>query len=225
MPDVILIPYDTNSNYVDLRPICDPNMNCTSLPMQVARGTQITDANGTRQATLLFPRGTTATMTLANGSAANLTDFYVRLTEYTVGPNGVRAMAADLPPTSAYTYFVEYSVNEAEAAGATLVFFSQPIISYTENFLAFPVGSFVPSGNYDRQQGVWLRSPNGRVIRILSITNGMANLDLNGSGVAADAAALAAMGIGDEERQNLALLYASGQSLWRVQVDRFWAIN
>ena len=53
----------------------------------------------------------------------------VRATEYTVGGTGPKAMPALLPPLSAYTYAVEFSVDEAQAAGATTVQFSQPVVS------------------------------------------------------------------------------------------------
>ena len=135
------------------------------------------------------------------------------------------AMPAGLPPTSGYTYEVEFSVDEAEAAGATRVSFSQPVMSYTENFLHFPVGTIVPYGEYDRTKGVWIPMPNGLVIQILSIDTGLATLDLTGSGLAADAPALAALGISPEERQTLATLYTAGQTLWRVPLSYFLALK
>ena len=225
LPDVILVPYDAHANPIDLSRVCDVNMICTSHPMQVARGGVVTDANGTRQATLLVPTGTTAVMTLPDGSAVPLISLTVRATEYTVGPNGPAAMPAQLPPTSAYTYEVEFSVDEADAAGATRVTFNPPLISYTENFLNIPAGIIVPSGEYDRTKGVWMPEPNGLVIKILSITDGMANLDLDGSGNAADPTALAALGIGSDELQNLATLFAAGQTLWRVPIDHFLSLK
>src|SRR5262249_26078376 len=139
-------------------------------------------------------------------------------TEYTVGANGPAAMPAQLPPSSGYTYAVELSVDEAVAAGATDVQFSQPIYTYVENFLHFPVGGIVPVGYLDRQRGVWLPSTNGRVIKILRITNGLADLDTNGDGAVDDVATLAALGATDAERQRLADLYQPGQSLWRVPI-------
>lgn len=40
----------------------------------------------------------------------------------------------------------------------------------------------MPSGSYDTQQGVWIPSANGRVVKILSINAGTADLDVNGAG-------------------------------------------
>jgi len=225
VPDVILVPFDAHANLIDLSEICDVNMNCTSHPMQVARGGVVTDADGTRQATLFFPSGTSAVMTLADDSAVPLTTLTVRATEYTIGPDGPKAMPADLPPTSGYTYEVEFSVDEGNDAGATRVTFTPALISYTENFLNFPVGTIVPSGEYDRKKGLWLPEPNGLVIKILSITNGQADLDLTGSGQPADATALAALGISTEELQELASLYPVGQTLWRVPIDHFLGLQ
>ncbi|MEO8135101.1 MAG: hypothetical protein ABI831_14100 [Betaproteobacteria bacterium] len=215
-PDVALIPLDSRVTAIDL---------AGAATVRVAQGNPVTDADGARQATILFPAGTVATMTLANGSTAGLTTFNVRATEFTVGSNGPKMMPATLPPTSGYTYEVEYSIDEADAAGATRVTFSDPLISYTQNFLGFPVGALVPSGEYDRKKALWIATESGRVIKILSISQGLAALDINGSGMAASAPALAAMGIGTEERQQLALLYPSGQSLWRVPISHFLALD
>jgi len=122
---------------------------------------------------------------------------------------------------------VELSSDEAISAGAQSVVFSQPVIQYVENFLAFPVGSEVPAGYYDRALGAWVASANGLVIKILGATNGLADLDLTGTGAAASASDLAALGISDAERQELATLYQPGQSLWRVPVTHFtpWDYN
>ena len=49
----------------------------------------------------------------------------------------------------------------------------------------------------------------------------MADLDLDGSGLPANAGALAALGITASERQSVASLYATGQSLWRVPLNHF----
>jgi len=147
----------------------------------------------------------------------------VRATEYTVGPGGPAAMPAALPSTSAYTYAVELSADEAAAAGAMAVQFTQPVVLYVENFLQFPVGESVPVGSYDRVQGLWVPSQNGRIIKIISSTAGLADLDTNGDGVADAAAILATLGISNAERQRLASLYQTGQSLWRISLTHFSA--
>ena len=71
----------------------------------------------------------------------------------------------------------EFSVDEAIIAGATSVVFGQPVVSYLENFLGFPVGWDVPFGQYDRGKAAWVASQNGRVIKILGVSAGAANLD------------------------------------------------
>jgi RHS repeat-associated protein len=205
-PDVILIPPDTQVTTVDLT---------SQAPIQIARGSVITDTDGTRQATLLVPQGTQATMVMPNGSTQPLTTLSVRATEFTVGPNGPQTMAAELPPTSAYTYAVDLSADEASAAGAQ-VRFANPLPLYVENFLKFPVGIDVPFGSYDNALAAWLASENGRVVKILSITGGTADLDTTGSGSADNGVAL---GITTAERRQLASLYAPGQSLWRMTVN------
>lgn len=199
-----------------------------STPFQVARSSPVSDTRGSRKATLLFPQGITATINLANGTSQPLTgNWNVRATEYTVGPNGPSAMPADLPPTSAYTYAAELSIDEAVTAGATGITFNQPVINYTQNFLNFPVGAIVPVGYYDRQQGQWIPSQNGRVIKILSISSGSASLDISGNGTAATSGELAALGVTPAEQQQLATLYQVGQTLWRVSLTHFssWDSN
>ncbi len=218
LPPVRLITADPNVTTIDL----------TSSAMQVARGSTIADADGSRRATLLFPFGTQATMVFPNGTTQPLTPtLHVHATEYTVGPNGPATMPAELPPTSGYTYATEFTVDQAVAAGAKRVRFTPSLISYNENFLNLPVGIVVPVGSYDRDRGTWLANDNGRVIKILSISGGLANLDIDGSGTPASAAALAALGVTDAERQQLASLYSAGQSLWRVPISHFspWDYN
>lgn len=166
LPDVVMIALDPNVTTIDL---------AANIPIQVARGSVISDTDGMRQETLLFPQGITAVMSLTNGTTQTLTTLHVRSTEYTVGDNGLKTMPAALPANSAYTYASEFSADEAVAAGATNLRFSQPIVSYNENFLNFPVGANVPLGYYDRSHGVWVSADNGRVIKLLSITSGLAN--------------------------------------------------
>lgn len=213
LPDVVLIQLDSQVTTVDLT---------SSDPMQVAQGSPVTDGDGTRQATLLVPQGTTAELVLPDGTTQTLTHLDIRATEYTVGENGPQAMPAELPPSSGYTYAVEYSVDEALTAGATTVRFNQPVYHYVENFLDFPVGMIVPVGYYDKQQAAWLPSDNGRVIKIVSITAGLADLDTDGDDVADNEAAL---GITEAERQQLTSLYTAGQSLWRVPLTHFSPID
>jgi RHS repeat-associated protein len=141
-------------------------------------------------------------------------------------------MPGELPPTSGYTYAVELSADEAAAAGANEIRFDRPVPVYLENFLGFPAGTVVPAGYYDRSRAFWLAAgQDGRVIQVLSVTGGIASLDLDGSGQAASSSALLALDISDAERQALASLYSAGQSLWRVPVTHFtpydfnWALQ
>ncbi len=191
--------------------------------IQTARGSVVSDADGTRQSTLLIPPATTAEIVLADGTTQAVTSLHIRSTEYTVGENGPQAMPAPLPPYSGYTYAVELSADEVPE-GAELVF-SQPLVHYVENFIGFPVGSAVPTGYYDRKQGAWIAAENGRVIEILEIRGGTAILDTDGDGAEDDAATLAALDVTPEEQQSLAGLYPAAASqplsLWRVPIPHF----
>ncbi|MBI4954921.1 MAG: hypothetical protein HY908_23060, partial [Myxococcales bacterium] len=137
---------------------------------------------------------------------------------YTVGPLGPKAMPGELPPASAYTYAVEIGADEAVAAGATSVRLSAPAAFYVENFLSLPVGAHVPLGAFDLGRGEWLAEPDGRVVKVVGVSGGAAELDVDGDGLADDASALAALGVSDEERGVLAQLYGVGAALWRVQI-------
>ena len=138
-----------------------------------------------------------------------------------------RRCPADLPSTSGYTYAVELSADEAIQAGATRSTFAPALAFYVENFLNFPVGGAVPIGYYDRAQAAWVASNDGRIVRVVGTNaDGRAELDIDGD-AAADAAALAALGVTDGERQKLATLYQPGQTLWRVSIPHFtpWDCN
>jgi RHS repeat-associated protein len=194
----------------------------------VARGPVVTDTDGTRRSTLLVPSGTTADLVLQNGShqAASGT-WAVRQTELTVGDDGERRMPAPLPPTSAYTYAVDLSIDQATTANAKRTEFSQPLWHYNENFLGFPAGTAVPAGYYDQDKHAWVPSQNGIVLDVVSETGGRADVDITGDGVADGATPLAAIGMTDDERAKLAALYDPGASLWRVGITHFsfWDFN
>ncbi len=156
-PDVVLLPLDPQVTTVDLT---------AATSLQVAQmGSMMSDADGSRQATLLFPPGTQAQLVMPDGSTQPMTMLNVRATEYTVGANGPNAMPGELPPSSGYTYAVELSADEAIAAGAKDVLFSSPIPFYLENFVGFPVGSLVPTGFYDRDKGQWVASERAKSSR------------------------------------------------------------
>jgi len=213
--DVVLVQYDQNVTAIA------SNSSLT----QVARGSLSQDVDGSRRATLAFQPGTSASIILQDGTVEQIASLNVRLTEFTVGENGPKAMPAILPPQSGYTYCVELSADEAVSRNARKVEFSQPVSFYLENFLNLPTGVIVPVGFYEKELGRWVASDNGKVITILSISSGYADLDVDGSGLAAGAEALATLGITDQERQTLAGIYPVGHSLWRAQVSHFSTID
>ncbi|WP_242344342.1 RHS repeat-associated core domain-containing protein [Anaeromyxobacter terrae] len=217
LEDVILLPHDARVTRVAM------GISAT----QVARGSAVDDGAGVRQATVVFPPGTYAGISLPDGTSQQLSTMNVRFTEYTATPYGKKAMPGELPPTSAYTYAIELGADEAVAAGATEVKFNQAVAMYIENYLAFPVGGRVPVGYYDRAKGKWVPSNDGRVVAILGVNAGLAALDVDGSGFEATPTQLSALGITDAERIELAGLYQAGRSLWRVQVTHFtpWDCN
>lgn len=200
LPDVVLIPHDPQVTSVDT--------SGNSAMLQVARGSVISDASGTRQATVLFPAGTGGDADVCQrrdadgGVTQTVAGLSVRATEYTVGASGLAAMPAQLPPDSAYTYTVALSADEADAAGATGITFTQPVYYYVQDFLGFPAGITVPVGYYDQAKGAWVASDSGRVITIITTTNGLAELDVDGSGNPAITSTLQALGITTAEQLN-----------------------
>lgn len=218
LPDVVMTRYDDRVTRIDLN---------ADEPMQTARGTPVTDADGDRTATVMFPAGVVAEMVMPDGSREALGTLDVRATEYTVGPDGPDAMPGELPPTSAYTYAVELSVDQALDAGARSVEFSEPVPFYVENFLDFPVGIDVPTGYYDREKAQWIASEDGRIVEILDIVEGQAVLDVTGSGNPASADELEALQITEVELGELAQTYEVGHVLWRSPITHFtpWDCN
>ncbi len=213
--DAIMLPVDPQTTTINL----------TQQAQQVAVGSVSTDDNGTRQAVLVVPAGTQAMMDLPDGTTVALDTFNVHITEFTVGDAGPSAMPAPLPLNTQYTYAVDYSTDEGLAAGAKSVRFTQPIYHYSENFLGFPVGTGIPAGYYDRSLHAWVPSQNGAVVEVLSVENGLAQLDVDGSGNPAASDWRQAMGITDNELAFVAQRYQPGQTLWRVPVPHFTALD
>ena len=218
VPDVILAPQDS---------VATPVQFGTNAPAQLAMSSPQTDEAGTRAATVFIPSGTAATMVMPDGSSQLVANLTIRVTEFTVGTNGPKAMPAALPPTSGYTYCADFSSDEGVRMGAKSIQFSQPVPIYVDNFLDVPVGTLVPIGYYDRSRGVWVAASNGIVLRVLGATNGAALIDLHGKGQAETPDTLAANGFTGEELQRLAVLYTAGKTIWRSPVPHFsiWDFN
>lgn len=215
LPDVVMIQADPAVTTVNL----------TAPGIKVARSSLVTDSHGSRRHTLFFPQGTTAQMVMPDNSRRPISTMSVRATEFTVGANGPETMPASLPPASAYTSAVVFTADEAKAAGAKDVIFNTSIPLYIENYLNMAVGTQVPMGSYDPDRAAWVASANGRVIKILSVSAGAANVDTDGDGVADSGGTL---GITLAERQQLAITFTVGQSLWRMQINHFdfpWDAN
>ena len=216
VPDVVMIGLDPQVTTIDLT---------SAEPMQVAAGSEVTDADGTRTAVVMIPQGTTATITLPDGSSQNIETLNIRATEYTVGASGQMSMPGSLPPASGYTYAVELSVDEAIANGVKVdgkdVVFNQPVSHYVDNFLDFPVGEIVPVGYYNNDKGSWTAYDNGLVIGIVGVSGALADVDVDGDNIADSGTALSDLNITDAERTQLALRYNTGDSLWRVQIRHF----
>jgi len=211
VPDVVMVPLDSQVTTIDL----DQGVTL------MAESSVSDDVDGQRHSAVIFPAGTSAELQLPGGGTQAISSLNIRATEYTVGENGPAAMPGILPTTSAYTYAVELSADEALAGGATGVTFNQPVFNYVENFLDFPVGVAVPTGYYDHEKSHWVASKNGLVIKIVSISGGLADIDVDGDDIADTGTALSDLGFTDAEREKLGAAYSAGQSLWRVPMTHF----
>ncbi len=212
VPDVVVTPLDVATTSINL---------ADTSGYQVARATTVTDSDGSRTATLVFPPGTQALLN-SGTSSVPITNLTVRATEYTVGATGPAAMPGNLPANVGYTYAVEFTADEELALGVNAdIQFSSPIVSYTDNFLHFTAGVHIPVGSYDRTTGAWVALPDGLAINIVSITGGLANIDVTGDGVADPPATLAALGITPAEQAEIATIYPTPTSIWRVPIPHF----
>ncbi|MDD5482365.1 MAG: hypothetical protein PHP98_01745 [Kiritimatiellae bacterium] len=212
LPEVRLISFD---------PVATPvQFGAGATNAQAARASAVMDQDGTRQATVVVPSGVQAYLVDDAGVTQAVNQLTMRFTEYTVGSNGPACMPAELPSSSFYTYCVELAADEAEGKA---VKFDRPVSFYVDNFMGMPVGLNVPAAYYEwKGCPGWMAEPDGVVLQILAVNElGLAEIDLNGDGLAEDEAGLEEWGIAPEERSELAKLYAPGKSLWRVQVARF----
>ena len=184
------------------------------------QSTQVTDEFGSRSATMVFTGDNHAWLVDENGNdVQELTTITTRATEYTTP----ESMPAVLPPTSAYTYCAELSVD-----GAQRVRFEKPVIIWVDNFLGFDVGMVVPVGYYDRNRGVWVPSDNGVVVKLLDTdSDGIVDaLDADGDDQPDD---LNSNGSFSDEVTGLndARTYQPDSTFWRVAVTHFtpWDCN
>lgn len=199
----------------------------------VARGRFASDANGDRDARLVFPRGIVAKVAKSTGDTVNITTMHVRITEYTIGQDGPKAMPANLPPSSAYTYCIDARLNEADSISqlsgslplnTTL---TKPIPIYVRNFLHTPVGTPVPVGYYDEQAAVWKAMKDGVVAKIVALSPGGTSdsIDTRGTGHGDPQSRLDSLGVTPEELVALRSQYAVGDTLWRISTTHFTSID
>jgi RHS repeat-associated protein len=203
--EVVLTPVDDKVTRID-----------PSKSGQIAAGSPIADSDGARQMRVYFEPGTVAEVLLPDGTTAELDDFDVRATEYTVGERGQARMPATLPDDSAYTYAVELSLDIAREIGTHEVKFDEPVRLYLENFLDFDVGTVVPSGFYNRRSMGWEPNPNGRVIQRVG-----QGIDIDGDGAVDDQTALEMIGVTPDELSVLREQFDDGEVIWRSPVTHF----
>jgi RHS repeat-associated protein len=189
---------------------------------QTATGDVVEDASGKRTLHVLFPPGVHATQVLADDTEAAFDGGALRLTEFTQGDQGQKAMPAGLPATSAYTYASALSFDEA--VDAKQVKFDQPVYAYLDNFLQMTVGASVPVGSYRPADDAWEASASGVVVAAVD-DGGQLGLDVDGDGHADVGAKLTALSITPAEIAALAGFATAGASFWRVPLQHFSAVD
>ncbi len=234
--DVMLLSMDTSAHHTDL-----------SVP-QIVQGSQVADSLGSRRPSLFIRPGTTANLVfnkyyyrtltgcsqaptnwcpntitvptvlvpLISDSLLPVSSITLRMTEYTA--SGAHAIPAMLPAGVALSFAFELCADEMISSGAKDVRFTQPAVFYLENIMNFPVGLTVPFGWYDRQNGVWCTSANGKVLKIVDTIGGTASIDYNGDNIAEPLDTLVSYGISVIEQQYIAKNFMIGQSLWRCEI-------
>ena len=187
----------------------------------IAVGPTSNDARGRRTPDVTIEPGTVITAVRPDGSTVPIATATVRLTEFTTGTRGPSQMPGTLPATTAYTYALELSVDEAEAVGATTVRFSKPVAFHVDNVLGVATGKTVPVGYFDRARNQWIGMKAARIVKVVGTTNGLAELDTNGDGVADAPSVLTAQGYTAGERTQIVSRYTVGATLLRALTDHF----
>ena len=211
LPDVVLTPLASCGSAVAFG---------AGAPPAIARGPAYSDARGTRTPTALIAPATGGTLVFPGGSARPVTSAQLCIQE-------LQALPADLPALAGFAYTLELDAAEVRAANTTAIRFAPAALFVVENFLGFPVGTSVPAARFDRASSLWAPAPNGVVARVVGSSGGEALVDLDGDGNEESSAQLGSRGIGPSEREAIASLYPSGQTLWIVSLERtaVWALS
>jgi len=198
--DIILLPMQESANKVEFgRPI-------------LVSGDLVSDDSGARRTSVFFPENTQAKLEFSNGASEEIKTISLRIDEVTRGQEGRASMMADLPARTLYTYAAEFSVDEAIAKNAEKIVFVDPVFVYIDNFLGFEPGSIVPSGFYDRGRLAWEPMPNGIVLKVENISEGLAQLRAGNSPLP---------DISNDEKKAIATRFAKGDTFWRIPTKHF----
>jgi|GEM_PF-1415290 len=193
---------------------------------QFITGPMTHGAAGSRQVSIYLPADTSLTATLADGSTQRLSGGRLHMTEYTVGPNGPKAMPITLPPYTQYTYATGMRLDEKLPSGTQSVKLSHPLYAYLNDFLNAPVGTVIPSGQGDLEHGRWQASTNGLVIELLGVNSrGEAELDLDGKGQPAGPTELANYHFNSAELKVLANHFPAGAKVWRMPMPALGVVR
>ena len=130
-------------------------------------------------------------------------------------------MPALLPPTTEFTYCVEL-----KAEGYSDVAFADPVILWVPDDMGFDVGDVVPTGYFDRDEGVWKSMNDGKVVQLLDLDDDsiVDAIDADGDGLPDD---LDQDGDLSDEILGIDTVpeAAPGDIFWRIAVEHFSPID
>ncbi|MCD4779583.1 MAG: hypothetical protein K8S27_03405 [Candidatus Omnitrophica bacterium] len=204
METIIMIEMDTKSTTFEF----DNNPSTVF----VHESSNISDASGTRNMTMVFKGDNKAFAVNKDGTQLfELDKMTVRASEFETP----QSMPDILPSDTAFTYCSELSVD-----GVERVKFDDPVIIWVDNFLGFNVGQVVPVGYYDRDEGEWIGSANGQVVKLLD-SNGDTFVDAYDTTGDSVPEVYNVVGLEDNNK------YHPGDIYWRAEVDHFtpWDLN
>ncbi len=192
---------------------------------QIVAGEAMDDDFGTRQPLVVFEQGTTATAVLSDGTEQALDGFNLHVTEYPLeeapSDEGGARFAPGTTPSGGLPYTLDFTVEEAEELDADSVVFSKPVTVLVENFGELDAGTELPFDYYNKKAGQWEPSEPLLVLDVVGESDGVAQVDVDGDGVADDGELLDDYGISENELAAIAEKYDAGQSLMRGRLEHF----
>jgi len=182
----------------------------------VVKGHKVNDKNGNRQPIFIVSPDTQANLIFDDGKLINVDKYSsFTITEITEGKNIYESFPA-IVPDPRYVYSFELKLTDTKNQKADLVKFTKPISIYVDNFMNYPVGHDFNAWYYDRLETNWIKKHKVHVLKIISINNGLAIIDIDGDDKPDNPEKYQIPKI---ELKLLAEKYIEGKTLLRSEID------